>query len=97
MESRGLWDMVARPRGGKRNEMREAFRGGLRTSGQWWRKEEVSSRNWGSRARTPSDGVFKTVLWMRPLQPPPNAIRRGHEISGVTRVCGVGGQGRTSV
>lgn len=71
--------------------------GAPRTSGQWWRKEEVSSRAWGSRARPPSDGVLRSLDAPNAPQPPANAIRRGHEITGVTRERGMGGQGRTLV
>lgn len=33
--------------------MWEAFSGAPRTSGQWWRKEEVSSRNWEAEPGPP--------------------------------------------
>lgn len=54
----------------------------------------MSSRAWGSRARPPSDGVLRSLDAPNAPQPPANAIRRGHEITGVTRERGMGGAGK---
>lgn len=71
----------------RRNEVWETFRG--RPEDRWPVVDGgggVFSRSWGAEP-----GPLVMVCWENSLEaPPPNTIRRGHLITGVTRVHGGG-------